>query len=258
MCQIPASKLVALKSTNELNLQQPTQQAAIRENVRLLNEEFRKLESIYKSESRRRRKNYSREEADNRRIMFEQLGREIEEVKYEQRKAYAKNYERRNVVAMEDSVIFGGGNGEMSVGRGGDDEFVTSTDFFKKDDLTSEQNQHLLAMEQRDVEFDRTIYTIGQGVEDLHMLAVSQNEEVKLQNIMLEDMTDRLNSVRTKMDTVNSRLKTVLKEVSRPSDKLCVDVVCIVLTFGLAYLFYREGILGDLVNDFTPNSTSVV
>ena len=93
--------------------------AAIRENVRLLNEEFRQLEAIYKTESRKRRKNYSLEEAENRRLMVNQLQQEIESIKDEQRKGYAKNYTRKNIPDMEDSVIFGGVGGESNVRGGG-------------------------------------------------------------------------------------------------------------------------------------------
>ena len=190
-------------------------QAAIRENVRQLNEEWRELEKIFQAESKKRKKNYSPEEAESRRALVGQLQQEIENIKSRQRQEYVENYKTQSVTMMEDSVIFsGGGVGEVN-SNFDEKEIETGTNFFGNEEITSTQNQKLLGIRERDVDFDKTIYSIGQGVEDLHNLAVRQNEEVKMQNIMLEDMTDHLNTVKQQLDHVNSRMKTMLKEMSR-------------------------------------------
>ena len=53
--------------------------------------------------------------------------------------------------------------------------------------------------------FEDAIIGIGRGVEDLKDLAVRQNEEVKMQNVLLSDMADRMDIVSSKMVNVNSR-----------------------------------------------------
>lgn len=59
-------------------------------------------------------------------------------------------------------------------------------------------------------------------------MAQRQGEEVKRQNAMLEQTTSRIDSAHEHMTNVNSKMKETLNEVGRSSDKLCVDIMCIV------------------------------
>jgi syntaxin of plants SYP7 len=47
---------------------------------------------------------------------------------------------------------------------------------------------------------------------------------------------DRIND---RVTNVNSRMKETLEEVGRSSDKLIVDIICIVLAIGFAAVFYN-------------------
>jgi len=47
---------------------------------------------------------------------------------------------------------------------------------------------------------------------------------------------DRIND---RVTHVNSRMKETLEEVGRSSDKLIVDIICIVLAIGFAAVFYN-------------------
>jgi hypothetical protein len=97
-----------------------------------------------------------------------------------------------------------------------------------------------LTIKQREAAFESTIKSIGAGVLDLHDLAVRQNEEVKMQNMMLEDMATRMEGVSGKMENINRKMKVTLRNVARGGDKLCVDIVCVVLALGLAGVAWRE------------------
>ena len=80
----------------------------------------------------------------------------------------------------------------------------------------------------RDVEFDKDLDEIGEGIQDLQELALRQGEEVRRQNAMLEQTTARIDKAHEHMTNVNSKMKDTLNEVGRSSDKLCVDIWCIV------------------------------
>eukprot|EP00520_Triparma_pacifica_P001875 CAMPEP_0118638220 /NCGR_PEP_ID=MMETSP0785-20121206/3561_1 /TAXON_ID=91992 /ORGANISM="Bolidomonas pacifica, Strain CCMP 1866" /LENGTH=292 /DNA_ID=CAMNT_0006529441 /DNA_START=84 /DNA_END=958 /DNA_ORIENTATION=+ len=199
-------------------------QSAIRENVRQLNEEFRDLENCYKSEASRRRRKYSPAEAAGRRQLVSQLADEIAAIKTMQKKQYMASYRdpSNQIKSMEDAELFSSAQGPNEW----NDDFMQSTD------VNASQRQALLTIKQREAAFESTIKSIGAGVLDLHDLAVRQNEEVKMQNMMLEDMSTRIEGVSGKMENINRKMKVTLRNVARGGDKLCVDIVCVLLTLG--------------------------
>jgi len=221
-------------------------QSVIRTNVRHLNEEFRELERTYKEQNARRRKKYSEAEADSRRMMVEHLAREIEQIKTDQMRQYMKDYKPANfnTPSMADSEIFSSpkvlSGSPGSFHKGGGDVSA-----FFDEDVNAGQKQSLLTIQERAAAFDVAIDDIGAGVEDLFILAAAQNEEVKKQNLMLENMAENVDNVAKKMGYINKRMKRTLKEVGRAGDKLCVDIFCVVLAVGLFAVVYNQMKLGD-------------
>jgi len=61
-------------------------------------------------------------------------------------------------------------------------------------------------------------------------LALRQGEEVQRQNSMLKQTQNRIDNAHEHMTNVNAKMKDTLNEVGRSSDKLCVDIMCIVST----------------------------
>jgi SYP7 family syntaxin len=51
--------------------------------------------------------------------------------------------------------------------------------------------------------------------------------------------SDKIDVVNDRVGNVNSRMKETLEEVGRSSDKLIVDIICIVLAIGFAAVFYN-------------------
>jgi hypothetical protein len=94
--------------------------------------------------------------------------------------------------------------------------------------LTGQQQVQLQMVRDRDAEFDKDLDEIGEGILDLHELALRQGEEVRRQNAMLEQTSARIDKAHEHMTNVNSKMKETLAEVGRSSDKLCVDIMCIV------------------------------
>lgn len=51
--------------------------------------------------------------------------------------------------------------------------------------------------------------------------------------------SDKIDKVNDRVSNVNGRMKQTLDEVGRSSDKLCVDIICIVLAIGFAAVLYN-------------------
>ncbi|GMH59545.1 hypothetical protein TL16_g02852 [Triparma laevis f. inornata] len=183
------------------------QQAMVRENMRQLGEEFRDLEAFYKTSTSRRWNGQKppSAETEDRKMLLDHLAAEIEEVKTLQKRQYMKNYKQpsRNVPSMADAPLFSNPDRESAV--------TVSLE----EDITAGQRQALLTIKEREAAFESAISQIGNGVEDLKDLALRQNEEVKMQNVMLSDMADRMDAVSGQITNINSRMKETLRNVSR-------------------------------------------
>jgi hypothetical protein len=94
--------------------------------------------------------------------------------------------------------------------------------------LMGQQQVQLQMVRDRNTKFKKDLDEIGEGIQDLHKLALRQGEEVRRQNAMLEQTSARINKAHEHMTNVNSKMKETLAEVGRSSDKHCVDIMCIV------------------------------
>jgi methyl-accepting chemotaxis protein len=105
--------------------------------------------------------------------------------------------------------------------------------------ITEDQRQQVLQLEERDADFDLQLDEIGAGIQDLAEIAALQGEEVKRQSVMLDQVNNKMDRVNERMTGVNTKMKETLEEVGRASDKLCVDIMCIVLTIGFGSVIYN-------------------
>lgn len=97
----------------------------------------------------------------------------------------------------------------------------------------------MLQLEERDADFDRQLDEIGEGIQDLAEIAQLQGEEVQKQSAMLDQVDSKMIRVKERMEGVNKKMKDTLEEVGRASDKLCVDIMCIVLAVGFGAVMYN-------------------
>ena len=105
--------------------------------------------------------------------------------------------------------------------------------------MTDGQQQQLSLIEERDADFDRQLDEIGEGIQDLAEIAQMQGEEVAHQTQMLENLHTKIDAANERLAGVNSKMKDTLEEVGRSSDKLCVDIMCIVLMIGFGAVIYN-------------------
>ena len=59
------------------------------------------------------------------------------------------------------------------------------------------------------------------------------------QSAMLDQVNSKMERVTDRMENVNKKMKDTLEEVGRASDKLCVDIMCIVLAVGFGAVMYN-------------------
>ena len=105
--------------------------------------------------------------------------------------------------------------------------------------MTGDQQAQLLQLEERDADFDLQLDEIGEGIQDLAEIAQKQGEEVRRQNMMLDNVDKKLDRNLERVTKVNARMKETLEEVGRASDKIMVDIMCIVLAIGFAAVIYK-------------------
>lgn len=61
---------------------------------------------------------------------------------------------------------------------------------------------------------------IGEGVDHLHDIARAANQEVKLQNVMLTSLEEKMEAVHDRVMNVNEKLKVTLDEVQSIAKKM--------------------------------------
>lgn len=105
--------------------------------------------------------------------------------------------------------------------------------------MTEGQRVQIQQLEERDADFDRQLDEIGDGIADLAEIAALAGEEVKVQGVMLDGLNTKLDKVNDGVENVNARMKETLSEVGRASDKLCIDIICVVLAIGFGAVFYN-------------------
>jgi len=65
------------------------------------------------------------------------------------------------------------------------------------------------------------------------------HQAIKTTNVMLDNLEEKITDVQDKLDSVNLKLKKTLDTVGRRSDKMCIDIICIVLLLGMVGVLYR-------------------
>jgi syntaxin of plants SYP7 len=209
-------------------------QAEVREQNRQATDEWRELEAIYKNEARKKKSKFTPEELEVQSELVKRLYVEIEKVKALQMKGYARGHGTPDAAAALNTKALAydpsaGSSGTKPSWAGGGGGVA----------LTGDQQQQIMALEERDAEFDLQLDEIGEGILDLQEIAQQQGEEVALQGQMLDKVDKKLDKNLEKMTNVNTRMKDTLEEVGRASDKLMVDIMCIVLAIGFGAVIYN-------------------
>ncbi|CAM9121935.1 unnamed protein product [Ascophyllum nodosum] len=104
--------------------------------------------------------------------------------------------------------------------------------------LTSEQHVRIQQIRERKKEMEEKYLTVvEEHVDRLGEMAKNIQEELQIQDRMVTDMGNRIDTAQDHVSNVNTRLKDVLRQV-RSADKFCVDIMCILLLLGLVAVLY--------------------
>ena len=219
----------------------------IKKALRGLTEDWHDLDGLVQGELRKRKSKHDADELAAREEMVLRLLREIDDVKAAHRAGYAdraggfKGVDR-GLVDKDDCELFMKRPPEYvptGVGKAATSSAGAPEAKVEQEAITEEQQLQLQAIKDRDRNFDDQISEIGRGVEALADIADAQNEAVKKQNAMLEDLAARMDNVHDHVTNVNMKMKTTLDEVGRSSDKLCVDVMCLLFLIGMIVVMYQ-------------------
>ena len=212
-----------------------------REKIRSLSLEWDELNSIYITEANKRKSRFTKEELEVQSALVIKLRDEIDKVKTAQTKAFAMGSGgNQDVVAsalnsralsdLDATPLYSTGGGG---GGGGWSSNTSGAGSVEMASLTDNQRVQLQQLQERDADFDNQLDVIGEGIETLGEIAAMQSEEVNRQNVMLDNLGKRIDTVHDHVTSVNVKLKDTLKEVGRSSDKICVDIMCIVSKYNL-------------------------
>lgn len=207
--------------------------AEIREQIRQAGDEWNELDEIYKREARKKKSKFTTEELEVQSELVRRLAAEIEKVKELQMRGYARGRDAGTAVSLNTKALYADsvtGNGKKKEPWAGTGGGVA---------LTSSQQAQIQQLEERDADFDKQLDEIGEGIQDLAEIAQMQGEEVRRQSAMLDQVNAKMDRVNERMLGVNTKMKETLEEVGRASDKLCVDIMCIVLMIGFGAVIYN-------------------
>ncbi|CBN78535.1 Soluble NSF Attachment Protein (SNAP) Receptor (SNARE) [Ectocarpus siliculosus] len=207
---------------------------AVQSNLRALEENWKQLDSAYQAEKSKRRSKITREELENQRQLLVDLRHEIGEL---------KSIHQAGVVGAK-----GGGT------RGGYGTAMPASEFFKQEartggttsvaeapppgKLTSEQHVRIQQIRDRKKEMeDKYLTVVEEHVDRLGEMAKNIQEELQIQDRMVDDLGNRIDTAQEHVANVNMRMKEVLKNV-RSADKFCMDIMCILLLLGMIAVLY--------------------
>eukprot|EP00981_Chlorochromonas_danica_P012273 scaffold4731_cov175-Ochromonas_danica.AAC.19 len=226
-------------------------QSLVRTELAAITEDWKELDIIFRMEKKKKRSRFSPEQLEARQQMVVNLQQSIQEIKDIQRGGYVKGYVAKRMATMEESELFrkpggtdlesgGGGVNPMSPSKTADGKKTVTRSVIgtRNNNMTDEHRQALMLIRDRDAKIDEEIDEIGKGVDVLRELALAANEEVKIQNKMLDTLEEKVNDVHDKVSGINVRLKVTLEKV-RASDKIFMDIFCVIILIGMVIVFYK-------------------
>mmetsp|Transcript_13347 Transcript_13347/g.35034 ORF Transcript_13347/g.35034 Transcript_13347/m.35034 type:complete len:282 (-) Transcript_13347:378-1223(-) len=161
------------------------------------------------------------DEVDHRREIVDLVFQHIEEVEQLEKKPYVRKEAGR----------YGG----MSMKRGGIKRSAMETDLKQIDD--PEVSSGLMELKQRDQEIDDQLDLISKGVARLKGIAIDIKEETKLQNVMTDEITEKVDNATENLQQLNGKMKEILKKAGGAS-RIIVYIVLFVVLVGVgAFLF---------------------
>lgn len=204
----------------------------VRTNLRALETDWTDMDAIFQAEKNKSRSKMSKDEMAARKQLLVDLKREIAELKAIHQQA---------TVGASAGPAMGAGTYASAINvsnMGPENKKGPSTENRPSAGLSAEQHSRIQQIRQRSKEMENTYLTkIEEHVDRLGDLARGMGEELVLQDRMLDDLGNRIDSANTNLTNVNLKMKTILKQV-RAGDKFCMDMMCVLMLLGMAAVLY--------------------
>jgi SYP7 family syntaxin len=221
----------------------------IRDEFKALNTEFTNLANIMKAEAKKGKKSkLTAEDVEHRQNILLDLKQKVEELSLAtstSRAGGGGGYVPRddggfapmsfnNFVAdkgeEEEDNKFGGPSGVGPYG---------ASSSKRETELTDMERNGLQLIQSNRAEQDKLLDIIGNVVGDLKEMAIGIKDEADKQAHLLDDIEKKTEKVSDKMDATNKNLKKTAAENNRGGDKLCMDMICLILLLGVATVIYN-------------------
>jgi len=193
--------------------------------------DIKEMDDMNKTESKKKRSKYTKADLEIRSGEISDIRRKIEDIKEFARRGFSGAREgltRSNMVDMKDSELFSSSNNNNK----------SNEARLPKEAITAEQLQSMNRIQEKDKQIDKALDEVGRGVDMLKELAIQAGQEAKAHSALLENLESQMDDVGDKMISINDQLKVTLEAV-RASDKLCMDILCILIMLGLVYVLYK-------------------
>ncbi|KAG6572665.1 Target SNARE coiled-coil domain [Phytophthora cinnamomi] len=202
-------------------------QQEIREDIRLVGVDIKDLTTSYDLEMKKRKSKFSPEELAMRKEIVTQYWAEYERIK----ELAAANYRspagrttfdtggvaapigsfengaftaRTKPAGALGGPVFGGLGGGLGGGAGGGGG---GDGPIEREVVTDDQRAMLADIQRNDQRFDNMIEQIGTGVQELGQQARMLNEELQQQAIMIDGLSERIDTTQAHVESVNRKMK---------------------------------------------------
>ena len=188
-----------------------------------------------KEAAKTRGKEKAVEQVENRQEVVELVFKHIEECEMQEKKRYtSKNSEARvelfagsgrgialGSVATYPSGVSGGGAGP-SCSAGGS----------SLPEIDTETQEGLQVLERKNQAIDEQLEVVAEGVAELKSIALNMRDEVKVQSAMVDEITNKVDSASTHLNTINKKMKQTLAQ-TRSADRFILDVILLVVLLAI-------------------------
>merc|ERR1712151_194830 len=222
-------------------------QAYIRQEIRSMTEEWTEMDNLYKNEARKRKSKFTNSELEVQEALLQKLYQEIEMCKTAQAIGFtnrstddikAIEFNTKAIQSLDVTPVPVSGSLNPFSDNVWLDEPSGSNASNMGIEVSDHQRSQLEQIQTRDRDFNNQLDQIESGILDLKDIAEAQGEEITRQNIMIENLGKKTDDVQEHVTNINSRMKETLQSV-RSADKLCVDIMCIILMIGIISVGYN-------------------
>lgn len=189
--------------------------------------EIKEMEDMNKIEWKKKRSKYTKADLEIRSSEISDMRRKIEDMKEFARRGFSGPREglaRVNLVDIKDSELF-------NTNKSNEPQAPREV-------ITEQQQRSMERIQEKDKQIDKALDEVSRGVDVLKELAIQAGQEARAQTALLDNLEGQVENVGDKIMSVNEKMKVSLEAV-RASDKLCMDIVCIMIMLGLIYVLYK-------------------